>query len=108
MPEALSWLGMRIDDAHGARVGVVRDVYLEADGSPRWIFAGRERGLIPAWDAIAGFGRVWVPYERTAIEAAPKVSSLDVVTPVVEAVTRRWYASTRDHSGWAVHSSSSQ
>ena len=38
MPEALSWLGMRIDDAYGARVGMVHDVYLEADGSPRWIF----------------------------------------------------------------------
>lgn len=107
MPQALSWLGMRIDDAYGARVGVVRDVFLEADGSPRWIFAGRGLGLIPAWDAIEGPGRVWVPYGRDLIEGAPKVSSLDIVTPVVEAVTRRWYAAGRDHSGWAVHSSSS-
>lgn len=106
MPQALSWIGMRIDDAYGARVGIVRDVYLEADGSPRWIFARRTIGLIPAWEALVGSGRVWVPYERTLIEGAPQVSSLDVVTPVVEAATRRWYAAGRDHSGWAAHASS--
>ena len=106
MPEALSWIGMRLDDAYGARIGCVRDVYLEADGSPRWIFAGHDWGLIPAWEAIAGAGRVWVPYERSLIDRAPRVSSLDVVTPVVEAATRRWYAAGRDHSGWAVHTSS--
>ena len=47
MPEALSWIGMRIDDAYGARVGAVHDVYLEADGSPRWIFTLRRRVLDP-------------------------------------------------------------
>ena len=101
MPDALSWLGMRIDDAYGARVGEVRDVYLEADGSARWIFTGRHRVLIPAREAIAGAGRVWVPYERELIEGAPRVWSLTEVTPVLEAMTRRWYAAGRDRSGWA-------
>ncbi len=103
MPEALSWLGMRIDDAYGARVGDVRDVYLEADGSARWIFTGRHRLLIPARDAIAGSGRVWVPYELKHILGAPRVWSVDEVTPQVEARTHRWYALGRDHSGWAAH-----
>jgi hypothetical protein len=103
VPEALSWLGMRIDDAYGAHVGAVRDVYLEMDGSPRWIFTGRQRVLIPADDAIAGAGRVWVPYERTHILGAPRVWSVQEVTPELEAQTRRWYALGRDHSGWATH-----
>ena len=103
MPEALSWLGMRIDDAYGARVGEVRDIYLESDGSPRWIFTGRHRVLIPAQYAIAGAGRVWVPYERALVVGAPRVWSLDEVTPELEARTHRWYAAGSDHSGWAVH-----
>jgi hypothetical protein len=102
--EALSWIGMRIDDAYGALVGAVNDVYLEADGSPRWIFTVRRRALIPAHEALAGAGRVWVPYPRELIEGAPKVASLDEVTPVLETETRRWYAAGRDHSGWAAQS----
>ena len=103
MPEALSWLGMRIDDAYGALVGAVNDVCLEADGAPRWIFTSRRKVLIPAHEALAGAGRVWVPYSRDLIAAAPQVSSLDDVTPEVETTTRRWYASGRDHSGWVAH-----
>src|SRR5688572_27119789 len=77
MPDALSWLGMRIDDAYGARVGDVDDIYLEADGTPRWIFARPGRVLIPAAEAMAGAGRVWVPFEKELIKNAPSVTSLD-------------------------------
>ena len=103
MPAALSWIGMRIDDAYGALVGVVNDVYLEADGSPRWIYTRRSKALIPAREALAGAGRVWVPFERELIASAPQVVSLDDLTPEVETATRRWYAAGRDHSGWAAH-----
>ena len=103
MPAAISWLGMRIDDAYGARVGDVRDVYLEADGSPRWIFSVPLRVLIPAHEAIAGAGRVWVPYQREQIEGAPRALWLDLVTPELETATRRWYAFARDHSGWVAN-----
>jgi len=103
VPEPLSWIGMRIDDAYGARIGVVNDVYLESDGAPRWIFVLRRRVLIPARDAIAGAGRVWVPYSLELVESAPKVWSLDEVTLEFETATRRWYATHKDHSGWAAH-----
>lgn len=103
MPEALSWLGMRIDDAYGARVGTVDDVYLELGGSPRWIYTARCKTLIPAREAIAGAGRVWVPYELPLIADAPRVWSLELLTPETETETRRWYAAGRDHSGWVAH-----
>src|SRR5688500_3460071 len=92
---------MRIDDAYGARVGAVHDVYLEEDGSPRWIFTLRRRVLIPGWDAIVGANRVWVPYQRDLIVAAPRLWSLEELTPQFETDTRRWYAAGRDNSGWA-------
>ena len=61
------------------------------------------RVLIPAWDAIVGAGRVWVPYQRDLIGAAPRLWSLDELTPEFETETRRWYAAGKDHSGWAAH-----
>lgn len=103
MPDALSWLGMRIDDAYGARVGDVADVYLEADGTPRWIFTRPGRTLIPAKEAMAGGGRVWVPYEKDLIKNAPAVAALQYVTPEHEAATWRWYSREADHSGWVAH-----
>ena len=105
MPDAMSWLGMRIDDAYGARVGDVDDVYLEADGTPRWIFTRPGRVLIPATEAMAGGGRVWVPYEKDMIKNAPAVASLEHVTPEHEAATWRWYSRGLDHSGWVSHGS---
>ena len=103
MPDAMSWLGMRIDDAYGARVGDVDDVYLETDGTPRWIFTRPGRVLVPAQEAVAGAGRVWVPYEKETIRNAPAVASLDYVTPEHEALTWRWYQRGTDHSGWVSH-----
>ena len=99
MADALSWLGMPIEDAYGVRVGDVRDVYLEADGSARWIFTGRHRILVPAENAIVGAGRVWVPYDRSLIHGAPRVWSLLEVTPELEARTRRWYALGAERAG---------
>lgn len=104
MPDAMSWLGMRIDDAYGARVGDVEDVYLETAGTPRWLFARPCRVLIPAEEAMAGAGRVWVPYEKELIRGAPAVTSLDQVTPEHEAATARWYKQ-RVRSGWVAHGS---
>lgn len=72
------------------------------------MFTGRHRVLIPAQHAIAGGGRVWVPYERELIRGAPRVWSLDEVTPELETATRRWYALGRDHSGWVAHASVSE
>src|SRR5687768_10338163 len=103
MPDALSWLGMRIDDAYGARVGDVDDVYLEADGTPRWIFTRPGRVLIPAQEAMAAGGRVWVPYEKELIKSAPALASLDQVTPEHEAATWRWFSHGADHTGWVAH-----
>jgi hypothetical protein len=104
----MSWLGMRIDDAYGSRVGDVDDVYLEADGTPRWIFTRPGRTLIPARDAMAGAGRVWVPYEKELIKNAPAAASLEYVTPEHEAATWRWYSANTDHSGWVSHGSHHQ
>lgn len=75
-----TWIGARIDDIYGARAGEVEDVYADArSGEPLWLLTRARRFdrayvLVPIGDAVAGAGRVWVPYERQAIRAAPVVA----------------------------------
>jgi hypothetical protein len=78
--EALSWIGFRVDDVYGARVGTVEDVYVDHDSdSPCWLLTKMGRfsdahALVPVHDAVAGAGHVWVPYEKDLIRRAPQVS----------------------------------
>jgi hypothetical protein len=80
LTEALSWIGFRVDDVYGARVGKVEDIYVDHDrGKPYWILAKMGRfsdahALIPLQDAVAGAGHVWVPYEKDLIRRAPQIA----------------------------------
>jgi hypothetical protein len=95
--EALSWIGYRVDDVYGARVGIVEDVYVdhEAD-SPCWLLTKMGRfsevyALIPVQDAVAGAGHVWVPYEKDLIRRAPQTAAGMPVTQQAEATLCRHY-----------------
>lgn len=70
---ALSWVGQRIDDVYGARVGKVEDVYLDGrTGEPVWLAVrlgrfGDDHVAVPAAEAVAGEGGVRIPYERQVV-----------------------------------------
>lgn len=72
------WKGYALDDVSGTGVGKVEGGFAEQgrDGSP-WLLARMGRfghyTLVPARDAVAGAGRVWVPYTRDHIRRAPRV-----------------------------------
>jgi hypothetical protein len=74
LAEVAQWVGNRVDDVYGARVGRVEDVYVDPEtGSPHWLLAkisrfGEDHALVPVDDTIAGAGHVWVPYERELIK----------------------------------------
>ena len=78
--EALGWIGYRVDDVYGARVGVVTDVYVDNEtDTPCWLLTKMGRfsdvyALIPVQDAVAGEGHVWVPYEKDLVRRAPHVA----------------------------------
>ena len=80
LTEALGWIGFRVDDVYGARVGKVEDVYVDHDrGTPTWILAkmgrfGDSHALIPLQDAVGGAGHVWIPYEKDLIRRAPQIA----------------------------------
>lgn len=72
------WKGHALDDVSGAAVGKVDGAFADPrpGGSP-WLLARMGRfghyTLVPARDAVAGAGRVWVPYTRDHIRRAPRV-----------------------------------
>lgn len=74
LAEVAQWVGHRVDDVYGARVGRVEDVYVDPEtGTPHWLLAkisrfGEDHALVPVDDTIAGAGHVWVPYERELIK----------------------------------------
>ncbi|MFL5871707.1 MAG: hypothetical protein ACJ75R_11530 [Solirubrobacterales bacterium] len=74
--EVRGWVGFRLDEIAGAGVGKLEGMFVdESGGAPVWLLARMGRfghhTLVPGRDAVAGVGRVWVPYTRDQIRRAP-------------------------------------
>jgi hypothetical protein len=83
--DAATWAGYRLDEVAGANVGKVEGAYVDAEnGKLEWLLARMGRFghhcLIPARDAVAGVGHVWVPYDRDQIRRAPKIEPKATLT----------------------------
>lgn len=77
LDEAKGWVGFKLDELGGQSVGRVEAVYVDdASGRPEWLLARMGRFghhcLVPARDAVAAGGHVWVPYARDQIRKAPR------------------------------------
>jgi hypothetical protein len=82
--EVQSWVGFKLDEMGGATIGKVEGAYVDDEsGKPEWLLARMGRFghhcLVPARDAVAAGGHVWVPYTRDQIRKAPR---LDVGKPI--------------------------
>jgi hypothetical protein len=78
LEEVVGWAGHKLDDIGGGNVGKVEGTYVDAEsGRPEWLLSRMGRFghycLVPARDAVAGVGHVWVPYTRDQIRRAPKI-----------------------------------
>jgi hypothetical protein len=76
--EVRSWKGHKLDEVGGGSVGKVMGAYADTGGgAPEWLLVRMGRfghhSLVPARDAVAGIGHVWVPYAIDQIRSAPKV-----------------------------------
>jgi hypothetical protein len=96
LDEIRSWSGHRLDDLSGAGVGRVQGPYTaESGGRPEWMLARMGRFghycLVPARDAVAAAGHVWVPYTRELIREAPRTEPGTRLTPEDEAELRSHY-----------------
>jgi hypothetical protein len=76
--EVEGWIGARLDEISGASMGKIEGAYVDAKtGLPEWILIrlGRfgHHCVVPAREAVAGAGHVWVPWDRKSIRRAPQV-----------------------------------
>ena len=76
--EVEGWIGARLDEISGASMGKIEGAFVsEENGRPEWILirVGRfgHHTVVPARQAVAGVGHVWVPWNRASIRSAPRV-----------------------------------
>ena len=87
--EAQTWIGSRLDEIGGAAVGKIDGFFVDDEtGRPEWLVVrvGRfgQQGLVPAREAVEVAGRVWVPYARQTIKAAPRAGTKSPLTREAE------------------------
>jgi hypothetical protein len=75
---ARTWIGERLDDVAGAKVGRVKGLYLDSETrKPLWMIVrlGRDYryAAVPLDEATEAGGRVWAPYERERIRSSPNL-----------------------------------
>jgi hypothetical protein len=91
--EIRSWAGHRLDGLSGATVGRIEGP--GRDGEAGWLLCRMGRFghhcLVPARDAVAAAGHVWVPYSREQIRRAPRVEPSEALTPEREADLVAYY-----------------
>ena len=81
LEEARSWIGARVDDVYGSRVGQVVDVYFDPqDQQVHWMLvrlgpSSAPMTLVPVPYSIASRDHVWVPISKELIRRAPYVES---------------------------------
>ncbi len=113
LEEALGWVGFRLDEIGGAGAGRVEGLLVDARSRrPTWLLVrtGRlgHRVAVPFDHAVAGVGRVWVPYRRDLIRSCAEVDPAAGTGPDLEAalcehygIPARWRAQLAGPSGEA-------
>jgi hypothetical protein len=97
LSEALDWIGTRVDDVYGGRLGKLVDVYVEEGTTePAWLVVqlgrfGGERVCVPTVDVMYGGGRLWVPFEREAVKNSPPLPEDAPLTAIQDTVLREHY-----------------
>jgi hypothetical protein len=90
------WIGSRLDEIGGARVGKVEGAYVDKQsGAAEWILIriGRfgHHCAVPAREAVGGVGHVWVPWDRNSVRRSPRVVPDGELTPDEELVLCEHY-----------------
>lgn len=85
LSEALGWIGFRVDDMTGSRLGRLEAVFVDADGGePVWAVVKLGRfgkvTAVPYGDCADGPSRVWVAHGRKAVRGAPPVNAREPLT----------------------------
>ena len=74
-------MGMSVTDTNGAKVGTIKQVYLNDDsGAPEWVtvhtgWFGMRESFLPLSGAHKGHESLQVPYDKETIKGAPNVDA---------------------------------
>jgi hypothetical protein len=97
------WLGWRVDDGEGSRVGSLAMVYEHPrTGAATWFLVRLGRfssryAVVPPADALVTRNRIWLPYLRETIERAPLLfAPPESIGPALEDRLRAHYRLTAD------------
>lgn len=76
------WIGHRVDDQHGARIGTVEEVLIDPETTLTWLLVAmgrftRRHTLVPVRDVVPGDARLWMPIERSDVTSAPRATGRD-------------------------------
>ena len=87
--EAMGWSGWKLDGYDVSGVGRVEGVLTDVEsGEPAWLLVRMGRfghfSVVPFELAAAGVGRVWVPFDRELIRAAPQLEPGSQITREIE------------------------
>jgi hypothetical protein len=94
--EVRGWKGHRLDEIGGGAVGKIEGAYVDAlGGYAEWLLVRMGRfghhTLVPARDAVAAVGHVWVPYALDQIRGAPKVDPRRPISREYELALLQYY-----------------
>jgi hypothetical protein len=87
---ALGWIGHRVDDVYGGRLGKVEDVYVDGRSQESvWILIrlgrfGDEHVVVPVAGAVGAAKAVWLPHERQAVTSAARLSPGTPITREID------------------------
>jgi hypothetical protein len=105
---ALRFVGLRVDDVAGARIGRVEAILVDRErGTAQWLhvrlagFSGAYLAL-PLDDVSAGGGHLHFPYQRAHLLAAPRVNETGALTSRIERQLCEFYAINAETRGAAV------
>ena len=94
---ALGWIGFRVDDVYGGRLGKVEDVYVDGRSqAPVWMLVrlgrfGDEHVVVPVAGAVGSPGRVWIPHERQTIAGAARMAPGAPITREIDLALANHY-----------------
>ena len=87
---ALGWIGHRVDDVYGGRLGKVEDVYVDGRSQESvWVLIrlgrfGDEHVAVPVAGAVGAAKAVWLPHERQAVTSAARLSPGTPITREID------------------------
>ena len=111
MSDSPSWIGTKLGDRDGMRVGVVCDVFFDdANQRPAWLLVnllriGERYALVPANGARSWRGMVTIPFECEHVRSSPRVEPSPVLRGELLVRLARHYGVRVDRSAGyaAVH-----